>query len=435
LLIAVALAMLIFYPSPEPNKKVAPQKNATANKTFSAKALSLNLVSTFFNGTDEDNAEQVNALEKTINHLKTDTTSLGKKAFSDIKNNNLSGAIQFLTTEANKQKNSSDSSKLWVHVGNIQNLTSTKQALQAYQKANEKDPDNSNAWSRQGHIYRQLKQFDNAESAYRKVAAIDSKSTTNQALYLVNLAQLSQSKGDIKGAEESFLEALMIYTTFDNGEGIINTSESLARLYQKSRKYSKAETYYLTALAAHQTNEQTEEAVATYSALGDLYQLKNQPENAQTQYEKGLEISLNNNFEESAGKLYQKMGQLAENNGNPELAKQYLDKALLVNSGVEGGEKVSLSTADKFANLAIADRKKRKFDSAEQYHLKAIEIYTQNNHTSGITSQKINLGFLYKVWGKPQKACESWKSSIALLKRSKNSRLGSVQKLIRANCP
>ncbi len=426
--------MLLFYPASEPTKPVSPQTTSPTSPVFSAKELSLSLVGTFFNGSDEDEIEQVNALEKTINHLNTNTTSLGKKAFNDIKNNNLSGTIQFFTAAANKQKDSSESAKLWVHAGNIQNLTSTKQALQAYKKANEKDPDNSNAWSRQGHIYRQLKQFDKAESAYRKVAAINSKSTTNQALYLVNLAQLSQLQGDIKGAEESFLEALMIYTTFENDAGIINSSEGLARLYQKTKKYSKAETYYLTAIAAHQKNEQSKAAVASYSALGDLYQLKDQPDKAQTQYEKALEISLNNNFEEDAGKLYKQLGELAEKNGQPELAKQYLDKALLLNSGIEGGEKTPNSTADKFANLAIADRKKRKFDSAEEYHLKAIAIYTQNNHTNGINSQKINLGFLYKVWGKPQKACEIWKSSIALLKRSKNSRLGNVQKLISANC-
>ncbi len=226
----------------------------------------------------------------------------------------------------------------------------------------------------------------------------------------------------------------MIYTTFESNAGIITTSESLARLYQKKRNYSKAETYYLTALAAHQKDEQTKDAVATYSALGDLYQQKNQIDNAQIQYEKALEISLNNNFEEEAGNTYKKLGQLAEKNGEPELAKHYLDKALLLDSGIEGGEKASISTADKFSNLAIEERKKRKFDSAEEYHLKAIAIYTQNKHTNGINSQKINLGFLYKVWGKQQKACETWRSGIALLKRSKNSRLASVQKLIKTNC-
>jgi tetratricopeptide (TPR) repeat protein len=408
--------------------------SASKTQVFSADKLALNLANTFFNGSDEDKTEQVKALENTITFLSTQSTNLGKKAFNDIKNNNLNGAIQFLINNANKQKSPTESGNLWVHVGNIQNLTSTKQALQAYIEANVKDPDNSNAWNRQAHVYRQLKQFDKAESAYKKVAAIDSKSTTNQALYLVNLAQLNQSKGDIKGAEASFLEALMIYTTFENEAGIINTSESLARIYQKTNKYSKAETYYLTAIAAHQKNEQTKEAVSTYLALGNLYQLKNQAENAQTQYEKALEISLNNNFEEEAGKLYKQLGLLAEKNGKPELAKQYLDKALLLDSGLNGDEKVSISTADKFSNLAIEARKKRKFDNAEEYHLKAIAIYTQNHHVNGTNSQKINLGFLYKVWGKQQKACETWRSSIPLLKSSKNSRLASVQKLINTNC-
>jgi len=421
----------LFYPAPEPIAQVAPQTKTI--KTFSANELALKLVTTYFNGSNEDKIEQVTALKNTINYLSSSKTNYEKKTFSALKNSNLGSAIQSLINSSKQQK-PIESAKTWIHIGNIQNLTSTKQALQAYKEASIKDPDNSNAWNRQGHVYRQLKQFDRAESAYKKVQAINSKSTTNQALYLANLAQLSQSKGDMKGAEKSYLEALEIYTTFENDAGIINTSESLARIYQKAKKYSEAETYYLIAIAAHQKNEQTKEAVASYLALANLYQLKEQPDNAQTQYEKALEISLNNNFEESVVIIYKQLGKLAEEKGNLELSKQYYDKALLLDSGIEGGEKRSISTADQFANLAIANRKERKFEKAEEHHLKAIEIYTENNHANGINSQKINLGFLYKVWNKPQKACETWKSSIASLKRSKNSRLGSVQKLISTNC-
>ncbi len=425
--------MLLFYPSPEPIAEIAPQSKNQTNKAFSANELALKLVTSYFNGSDEDKTEQVIALENTISYLNTNKTPHNNKAFSALKNRNLGSAIQSLVTSSKQQK-PIDSAKTWIHIGNIQNLTSTKQALQAYKEASIKAPDNSDAWSRQGHVYRQLKQFDKAESAYKKVQAINSKSTTNQALYLVNLAQLSQSKGSIKDAEKSYLEALEIYTTFENDAGIINTSESLARIYQKTKQYPKAETYYLTAIAAHQKNEQTKEAVASYLALANLYQLKEQAENAQIQYEKALEISLNNSFEENVIVIYKQLGKLAEGKGNLELSKQYYDKALLLDSGIEGGEKRSISTADQFANLAISSRKERKFAKAEEYHLKAIDIYTENNHTNGINSQKINLGFLYKVWNKPQKACEIWKSSIALLKRSKNSRLGSVQKLISTNC-
>ena len=395
--------------------------------------MAVKLVASYFNGSNDDKIEQVNALNKTINYLSDSETSHDKKAFIALKNINIGSAIQSLITRS-KQQESIESANTWIHIGNIQNLTSTKQALQAYKEASLKNPDNSHAWTRQGHVYRQLKQFDKAESAYKKVQAINSKSTTHQALYLINLAQLSQSKGDINSAEASFLEALMIYTTFENEAGIIKSSESLARLYQKSKQYTKAETYYRTAIASHQKNEQTKEAVASYLALGNLYQLKEQFDNAKTQYEKALEISLNNNFEDSVAIIYKKLSKLAENNGNLELSKQYNDKALLLESGIKDGEKRSISTADQFANLAISNRKQRNFESAEEYHLKAIEIYTENNHTNGINSQKINLGFLYKAWNRPQKSCEIWKSSVALLKRSKNSRLGNVQALISANC-
>jgi tetratricopeptide (TPR) repeat protein len=430
LLIVAALATLFLYPDPEPVKKTTSQPSTPTTKAFSANDLALKLVASYFNGSDEDKIEQINALENTINYLKTNHS---KKAFTSLKNNNLGSTIQSLVASSKKQK-PIESAKTWIHIGNIQNLTSTKQALQAYKEASIKDPDNSNAWNRQGHVYRQLKQFDKAESAYRKVKAIDSKSTTNQAEYLASLASLSQSKGKIKEAEKSFLEALKIYTTFENNEGIISTSESLAGIYKATKKYPKAETYYLTALAAHQKNEQTKEAVTTYSSLGDLYQMMNRPSDAQSQYESALEISLNNNFEESISPIYNKLGQLAEENGDLELSKNYFDKALLLDNGIEGGEKRSITIADQLANLAIENRKKKQFAAAEEAHLKAIEIYKENNHTNGINSQKINLGFLYKVWNKPQKACAIWKSGIALLQRSKNSRLGSVQQLIRTNC-
>ena len=428
----------MFSPAPDP-KVSAPLQSSTKTKAFSAKDLSVKLVASYFNGSDEDKAEQIKALENTINYLSSSNNIHDKKALTALMDINLDSTIQSLIASS-KQQEPIESSKTWVHIGNIQNLTSTKQALQAFKDANEKDPDNSNAWKRQGHIYRQLKQFDKAESAFRKLQAIDSNTTINQAEYLVSLASINYTKGNLKGAEESYLEALMIYTTFENNAGIINTSKNLARIYIETNQHTKAEKYLLTAITAHQQNEQTEEAVATYVALGDLYHSIAQVNDSEIQYKKALEISLNNSFKDSVGIIYKRLGELAESDGNPELAKQYFNKALVLESGIEGAENNAsgtirpISMADQFANLAIASRKKGAFDAAEQYHLKAIEIYTENNHTSGISSQKINLGFLYKAWKKPQKACETWKNSIALLTRSNNYRLENVKTLIQTNC-
>ena len=351
-----------------------------------------------------------------------------------MKDNNLSAVIQSLTSKANNQKAPEESAKLWVHIGNIQNLTSTKQALQAYIKASEQDPDNINAWSRQGHVYRQLKQFSKAESAFKKVKALNSQSTTKQAQYLASLGLLSQRKGDTKAAEESFLKALEIYNTFEDDAGILSTSEHLAKLYKKTKKYKKSEEYYLIALKIHQKNEQTTKAVAAYSALGSLYQTMEKNDKAQIQYEKALEISINNNFEKQLAGLYNNLGSLAEKNGQLEISKGYFEKALLLGTGIDGNAKRTIATANQLANLATINRKKKKFDTAEKFHLKAIEVFTENNNANGINSQKINLGFLYKEWGKPTKACETWRGSLSLLHRSKDRRLAQIQQLIRTSC-
>ena len=434
LLIAAALAMLILYPTPEPIKPT-PKPAMVIHKEFSANKIAHALVSTFFNGSDDDKTKQISALEKTINHLNTDTSGDSKTILDDLRNNNLSSAIQGLNTHANKQEKPQESAKMWVHIGNIQNLTSTRQALQAYIKASKQDPSNSNAWNRQGHIYRQLKHFAKAESAYKKVKALNSQNTINQALYLDDLGLLSQTKGDTKVAEESFLEALEIYNTFEDDAGILSASKHLANLYKKEKQYKKSETYYLITLKIHQKNEQTKAAVAAYSALARLYETMEQTNKAQIQYEKALEISINNNFKKQLISLYNNLGSLAEKNNKPELSKGYFEKALLVDIGIDQNIKRTVSTADQLANLATVNRKKRKYEDAEKLYLKAIEIYTENNHANGINSQKINLGFLYKVWGKPQKSCAIWRSSLSLLHKSRNKRLGQIQQLIRTNCP
>lgn len=430
----MAFATLILYPTPEPVKP-KPKPIKVVHQEFSANKIALSLVDHFFNGSEDDEVAEVRALENTINYLNTDTAEDTNTILSNLQNNNLSPVIQSLTGKANNQKLPQESAKLWVHIGNIQNLTSTKQALQAYIKASTKDPDNSNAWNRQGHIHRQLKHFSKAESAFKKVKALDSQSTTNQASYLLNLAQISQSKGDTKAAEESLLEALEIYTTFEHDKGIISSSENLASIYKKTKKYKQAETHYLIALKIHKKNEQTTDAVAARTALGDLYLIMEKTKEAQTQYEKALEICINNNFEKKLAGLYNTLGSLAEQNGKLDLSKGYFEKALLLGTSIDSNTQRTVGTASQLANLATVNRKKKKYENAEKFYLKAIEIYAENNNANGINSQKINLGFLYKVWGKPQKACQVWRGSLSQLHKSRDKRLAQIQQLIRTNCP
>jgi len=213
LLILAAFLTLVFY-TPEKNNEASssPQKKPQINtdNTFDAKRIANSLISTYFNGSKEDKSSQLQALENTLTYLNSDSSGKTTPALNALKDKNINSAIQALVSVANQDDNLRESAKIWINIGNIQNLTSTKQALQAYEKASELDANNSNAWNRQGHIYRQLKQFDLAEKAYKKVRDLGNQGVADKAFSLANFGLLNQSKGKTKAAEKAFLEALEI---------------------------------------------------------------------------------------------------------------------------------------------------------------------------------------------------------------------------------
>ncbi len=438
LLVITTIATLIFYPAPTPRTNALTSK-PTINKTkeeYPTTEIATTLVYTYFNGSNEEREDQIDALTNTLNYLKKNKAvnlekSTTRNTLTALKVSNINQAIQTLITLAHQQDDPREAAKTWINIGNIQNLTSAEQALRAYEKASELDAENSNAWNRQANIYRRLRQFNKAEAAYKKVQSLENKGETNDALSFANLGLLNQSKGDLKAAEDAFLQALEIYETAKNNAGIASTGQSLASLYIKTKNPEKAETYYLKVLKSYIEQDKTESIVTIYSALGSLKQSMNDTEKAQFYYENALEISINNNFQDNIANLYSNLGILAQQNGEFDKSKEYFERSLNLNKDIRR----TIATADQYGNLAIINRKKNNFELAEDFHLRAIEIYTEKNHSNGIISQKTNLGFLYKAWKKNQKACEVWSSIMDILKQNNNDRAERISQLIQATCP
>ncbi len=432
LLTLVALGMLIFYPAPEPVTNKPTAKASTQEKTdYPTTEIATTLVYTFFNGSNEEREEQISALSNTLNNLKANSNDKTKKALTALKTSNIQKSISVLINMAHQQDDPREAAKTWINIGNIQNLTASEQALQAYEKASDLDPENSNAWNRQANIYRHLKQFNKAELAYKKVQALENQGETSDALSFANLGLLNLSKGDIEAAEGAFLQALEIYEKFSNDTGIASTSENLASLYTNKNQLEEAKKYYLKALESYQKQENHEKIASIYSALGSLHQSMSDTEKAQFYYENALAVSLDNNFRDNIANLYSNLGILAQQNGQLEKSKDYFERSLNLNKDI----KRTIATADQYGNLAVINRKKGKFELAEDFHLRAIEIYAEKNHTNGIISQKTNLGFLYKAWKKPQKACDTWNSIMDILQQNNAERAERIKALIENTCP
>jgi len=435
LLISIGIAFLVLYPEPDPQQNIQPEVNKTRvtapiEIVFNAQSLSQELVSRYFNGTDEDRDEQNNALEKTLEVLNVSTNPQASKALFELQNSNINAAKKSLITLASSQSDLQESSQTWINIGNVQNLSSSRQALQAYKKASDIDPDNVNAYSRQGHVYRQLKQFDLAERAYKRVQSFANQSTANQALTLANFGALNISKGKLVEAEDAFNESLSIYKKIEDDAGIANTSFNLANLYKGSERFEKAENFYKTALTNFTELNEFKKMADTHAALGGLYQAMQLNIKAQDQYQIALELNTNNNYDESKPAIYQSLGELAEENGNSEKAQAYFSRA----QGIDPNGAQDNSVADELGKQAIANRKQGDFVKAEEQHKQAIKIYQQNKSVAGTISQQINLGFLYKVWGKIDLSCLVWRDTLVISQRANSNRTSRVQQLVDNSC-
>ena len=433
LLISIGFGFLVLYPAPDKQPTAKPKIKKTAVSAevlFNAQSLSQELVSRYFNGTEEDKKEQKNALESTLNMLKVSTDPQATIALSELQSSNINAAKKSLITLAGTQTNLQQSSQTWINIGNIQNLSSSRQALQAYKKASDIDSENVNAYSRQGHVYRQLKQFDLAEKAYKRVQSFGNQSTVNQAITLANFGTLNVSKGKLVEAEDAFNESLSIYKKIQDEEGIANISFNLANLYKGSERFVKAENYYKAALTTFTEQNEFKKMADTHVALGSLYQTMQLNIKAQDQYETALELNTNNNFDESKPAIYQSLGELAEETGDTDKAQDYFAKA----KGIDPNATQDNKFADELGKQAIANRKQRNFLKAEEQHKQAIKIYQQNKSIAGSISQQVNLGFLYKVWGKQDLACLVWRDTLMISKRANSTRTSRIQQLVDNTC-
>ncbi len=434
LLISIGIGFLVFYPAPEfpniPAKKVKNRITAPVNTIFNAQSLSNELVTRYFNGTDEDKAEQKTALEKTLQELNASSNPQASKALAELQSSNLNAAKKSLITLASTQKNLQEQSQTWINIGNIQNLSSSRQALQAYKKASEIDSENITAYSRQGHVYRQLKQFAQAEKAYKRVQSFANQSTANQALTLANFGILNVSEGKLVEAEDAFNESLSIYKKIEDDVGIANISFNLANLYKDSERFEQAENYYKTALSNFKQRDDFKRMADTHAAMGGLYQAMQQNIKAQSHFETSLEINTNNNYDESLPDIYKNLAILAEENGDVEKAQAYIARA----NGVDPTAVQDNKVADELGKQAIINRKQRNFIKAEEQHKQAITIYQQNKSIAGTISQQINLGFLYRVWGKMDLACLVWRDTLVISQRANSTRTSRVQQLVDTSC-
>ena len=415
--------------------KPLPAKPNPTLKSFTSndlKSIEQQLASSFLSTRKTSRAEDLQAISNTLTNLQKKQQVLTNDALELLNEGDLIGAINTLKTLALDTKDKREAAKLWVDIGNLENLTSHEKAISAYQKSVTLDADNINAWNRIGHLERQNKQFDLAEIAYQNVTRLSKKGTLNQALSWANFGLLYQTQHKTIDAIDAFEKALSTNIELENNSGIASNSENLAGLYRAQSAFDKAEYHYQQALKIYQDDKQVSKQVETHAALGSLYQSQQQTELAIIEYEKALQLNSANQDARFSASLYSNMGILAQQNNELEKAEGYFKQSLTLFETLEQTHGI----ANQHSNLAILARNRKQFENSEALHLKAIELYQISNNQNAITTQYTNLGFLYTAWDKQESACEYWTKSLSGLTGESNvARRARVSAIVEKDCP
>jgi tetratricopeptide (TPR) repeat protein len=258
------------------------------------------------------------------------------------------------------------------HLGALAYMNNPKEALLAYQKATELDPDNADGWNRLGALFDRTGELAQAEEAYRKVLALAEAQQDKewQAKAISNLGIVACTHGKLDTAEEMFRKALELLQVLANRKGMALAIGNLGVVYGTRGDLDKAEEMHQKALSLNKELGSKEGMARDYSNLGIVASAHGELDKAEKMYRKALE-------------LYQVLG------------------------SKEG-------MAQDYGNLGIVACTRGELDTAEEMHQKALVLNKELGSKEGMAADYANLGMVYALRSNLARAEAAWRKSLRL---------------------
>lgn len=104
--------------------------------------------------------------------------------------------------EASREEAGREAAEVYRQLGALAFLNDTHEALAAYRKATERDPDNADGWNQLGTLLHRLGHLDEAIAAYERVLALGNKSADKEVIAIAtgNLGIIYKTRGDMAAA-------------------------------------------------------------------------------------------------------------------------------------------------------------------------------------------------------------------------------------------
>ena len=219
--------------------------------------------------------EQIKGLTVAVTAL-SQKGELGTAAIEAFKQDNLNLAKDLFKLEAQRAEMAAkQGAEAYRNLGAIAFLDNTQEALNAYRRATELDPDNIDGWNDLGILFFRFGDFKGATNAYTTALTLGKKHQNKTAIANAygNLGSIFLIIGELDNSIIFYSYALILHEELDNKNGMADNFGNLGIIYQRKNEFDKAVNFQIKSLELNEFIGNKKGKAASYTNLGVLYLL------------------------------------------------------------------------------------------------------------------------------------------------------------------
>lgn len=217
---------------------------------------------------------------------------------------------------------------------------------------------------------------------------------------LLQTAHVNYFKGKTDLARQNFEEAIGIFKTLNDLDGLSKCYTSYGRMYNQLAEYKSALTYLNLAVDINKQTHNERTMADCYKNIGIVYFSQGELSKALDFYYKALFIAVKNHYKISSGEIYNNIGVILQNMEVYPKALEYFQKALNIFQGTNDIQAIgTLNENIGEVMLAQAD-----YGRAIGHLNKALIICKKQDDKDGLSSVYTDLGLCYAHKNQPKLA-------------------------------
>jgi tetratricopeptide (TPR) repeat protein len=379
--------------------------------------------------------EQIKALTHAITALSQGQGVIGTEAqinsaFAALKRGDVTEAKSLFTKAAEKsesviQSESQKAAEAYRNLGALAFWDNTQEALNAYHRATELEPDNADGWNRLGILLNRIGKLDEAITTFYKSLTLGESHQNKEEIAMTygNLGVIYHTKGDLDKAIEFYEKGLTIEIELGLKEGMAAKYTNLGIVYYKRGNFNKAIEFQEKAIQLNELLQNKGSLAQNYTNLGNIYYTLGNLDRAIELHQQSLQLNKLLNMQAHIAENYGNVGIIYHAQGLFDKAIEFHRKSLQINELLDIKEDI----AQNYGNLGSAYFELNDLDIAIELYEKGLAIETVLELKEGMAFKYSNLGVIYMKKGNRAKAKYYWQKSLELFKQLGNPMAKEVQ--------